>query len=58
MRKRIKNDDKKGDEKREEKGDVGWLVGWLDLWHINLCMLFNAKSMFIYKSSSISNNLV
>ena len=26
---------------------VGWLVGWLDLWHINHCRLFNAKSIFI-----------
>ena len=23
-----------------------WLVGWI-LWHINLCRLFNAKSMFL-----------
>ena len=23
---------------------VGWLVGWF-LWHINLCRLFNAKSI-------------
>ena len=23
-----------------------WLVGWV-LWHINLCRLFNAKSIFI-----------
>ena len=26
---------------------VGWLVGWFGLWHINLCKLFNAKSIFI-----------
>ena len=25
----------------------GWLVGGLDLWHINLCRLFNAKSIFM-----------
>ena len=25
---------------------VGWLVGWV-LWHINLCRLFNAKSIFM-----------
>ena len=25
---------------------VGWLVVWV-LWHINLCRLFNAKSIFI-----------
>ena len=24
---------------------VGWLVGWLDLWHINFCRLFKAKSI-------------
>ena len=26
---------------------VGWLVGWLGLWHINLCRLFKAKSIFM-----------
>ena len=25
---------------------IGWLVGWV-LWHINLCRLFNAKSIFM-----------
>ena len=25
---------------------VGWLVSWV-LWHINLCKLFNAKSIFM-----------
>ena len=30
------------------------LVGWV-LWHINLCRLFNAKSIFIQIFSSISN---
>ena len=25
---------------------VGWLIGWV-LWHINLCRLFNAKSIFM-----------
>ena len=25
---------------------LGWLVGWV-LWHINLCKLFNAKSIFM-----------
>ena len=34
---------------------VGWLVGWF-LWHINLCRLFNAKSIFM--QVSISNNSV
>ena len=35
---------------------VGWLVGWLVefLWHINLCRLFNAKSIFIYFSQNSS----
>ena len=28
------------------------------LWHINLCKLFNAKSIFIQIISSISNNSV
>ena len=31
---------------------VGWLEGWI-LWHINLCMLFNAKSFFMQIDSSI-----
>ena len=35
----------------------GWLVGSF-LWHINLCRLFNAKSIFIQIVSSISNNSV
>ena len=25
---------------------IGWLVVWV-LWHINLCRLFNAKSIFM-----------
>ena len=33
------------------------LVGWF-LCHINLCWLFNAKSIFIQINSSISNNSV
>ena len=33
----------------------GSLVGWI-LWHINLCRLFKAKSIFIQIISSISNN--
>ena len=28
------------------KNMVIWLVGWV-LWHINLCRLFNAKSIFM-----------
>ena len=32
-------------------------VGWV-LWHINLCRLFNAKSIFMQIVSSISNNSV
>ena len=35
--------------------DCQWLVGWLVLWHINLCRLFNAKSVFMEIVSSISN---
>ena len=37
---------------------VGWLVGWLGLWHVNLCRLFNAKSIFMKIVSSVSNNSV
>ena len=33
------------------------MVGWV-LEHINLCRLFNAKSIFIQINSSISNNSV
>ena len=33
------------------------LVGWF-LWHINLCRLFNAKSIFIKISRFISNNSI
>ena len=33
------------------------LVGWV-LWHINLCRLFNAKSIFMQIISSILNNSV
>ena len=36
---------------------VGLLISWV-LWHINLCRLFNAKSIFIQITSSISNNSV
>ena len=36
---------------------AGWLVGWF-LLHINLCRLFNAKSIFMQVISSISNNSV
>ena len=34
-----------------------WLVDWI-LWQINLCRLFNAKSIFMQIISSISNNSV
>ena len=41
---------------------TSWLVGWLVrlfvLWHINLCRLFNAKSISMQIISSISNNSV
>ena len=30
----------------ERERKKGWLVGWV-LWHINLCRLFNAKSIFM-----------
>ena len=33
------------------------MVGWV-LWHINLCRLFNAKSIFLQIIWSISNNSV
>ena len=33
------------------------MVSWV-LWHIKLCRLFNAKSIFIQIISSISNNSV
>ena len=39
-------------------GITSWLVGWWILWHINLCRLFNAKSIFLQIVSSISNNSV
>ena len=42
----------------ESAWKIGWLAGWLDLWHINLCRLFNAKSIFMQIISSISNNSV
>ena len=45
------------ERKKERKKERGWLVGWV-LWHINLCRLFNAKSIFIQIISSISNNSV
>ena len=32
------------------------VVGCLGLWHLNLCWLFNAKSIFIQIICSISNN--
>ena len=36
---------------------IDWFVVWV-LWYINLCRLFNAKSIFMQIVSSISNNLV
>ena len=32
--------------KLTQKNSVGWLVGWV-LRHINICWLFNAKSIFM-----------
>ena len=40
-----------------KKNGFGCLVGWV-LWHINLCRLFNAKSIFMQTASSTSNNSV
>ena len=34
-----------------------WLICWF-LWHINLCGLFDVKSIFMQMDSSISNNSV
>ncbi len=45
------------DDDDDEVIFASWLVGWI-LWHINLCRLFNAKSIFIQIVSCISNNLV
>ena len=42
----------------EEGGLVGLVWFGLVLWHINHCNLFNAKSIFIHITSSISNNSV
>ena len=40
------------------KGTIeDWLFVWV-LWHINPCMLFNAKSIFTETNTSISNNSV
>ena len=36
---------------------ICWLIVWV-LWHINLCSLFNTKSIFIQIIISISNNSV
>ena len=35
----------------------GWLVVWV-LWHINLCRLYNTKSIFMQIVSFVSNNSV
>ena len=40
-----------------ERGNYRWLIGWV-LWYINLCGLFNSKSIFMQIISSISNNSV
>ena len=45
------------ERERERESERGSLVVWV-LWHINFCNLFNAKSIFIHISSSISNNSV
>ena len=38
---------------REREREFVWV-----LWHINLCWLFNAKSIFIQINSSTSNNSI
>ena len=50
----------KKDNRREASGRPHrcfLLVGWV-LWHINICSLVNAKSIFMQIVSSISNNSV
>ncbi len=54
-RKRKKEDIKLKESKIKTK--YFCLFVWV-LWHINLCRLFNAKSIFIQINSSISNNSV
>ena len=44
-------------EVRSQLPKKRWLVVWV-LWHINLCWLFNPKSIFKEITSSISNNSV
>ena len=39
-------------------GLVWFALLWWVLWHINNCRLFNAKSIFIQRKGSISNNSV
>ena len=46
-------------EQNNYNNKVIWFVTFgLVLWHINHCRLFNAKSIFIHRNSSISNNSV
>ena len=47
----------KAANKNWQKLDKNPKVGWV-LWHINFCMLFNAKSIFMKINSSISSNPV
>ena len=43
---------------KQNNASITWLLVVWVLWHINLCRLFNAKSIFIKINSSISNNSV
>ena len=66
-----KNREKRKEKKRETRGKEkhrdekkrgkekkkSWLVDWV-LWYIKLCMVFNAKSIFMQIVSSFSNNSV
>ena len=61
--KSTKNKAKSGWEIRLETqikniGKHGLLMVGRVLWHINLCRLFNAKSIFMQIISSISNNSI
>ena len=44
-------------ERKKKTGLIYSLFVWV-LWYINLCRLFNTKSIFIQMNSSISNNSV
>ena len=56
-KKRNLNKELKRDCRIIERKEKRKLVVWV-LWHINLCRLFNAKSIFIQIINSISNNSI